>query len=174
MWRDVEPHLRDPRRRTGDMLLILSPLTGPAATRSRSPPGVLTATRPMALIGKPLTDFVHPEEHRAARASVCLVIGLPRKRASTRDDYGDSASAAVPPRRAPFSFRVRASDGSLLPVRSRGAAATVTGLAPTRLLRACWTFPDQVSLRQRHAPQLPRRLTACETCLTCRARAGCA
>src|SRR6201999_1839583 len=74
MWREASNSLRDLADRTGDMVLICD-LDGTISYVSPLVSAYNYATD--ELIGKPLSDFVHPEDIRAARAAVALVIGLP-------------------------------------------------------------------------------------------------
>ncbi|MGH3262014.1 MAG: PAS domain-containing protein, partial [Trebonia sp.] len=74
MWREAGTSLRDLADRTGDMVLLCD-LDGTISYASPLASGYSYPTE--ALVGKPLTDFVHPEDIGAARAAVAIVIGLP-------------------------------------------------------------------------------------------------
>ncbi len=74
MWREASNSLRDLADRTGDMVLICD-LDG---TISYASPLVSAFSYPPeALVGKPLSEFVHPEDIGAARAVVAAVVGVP-------------------------------------------------------------------------------------------------
>ena len=80
MWREASNSLRDLADRTGDMVLICD-LDGTISYASPLASGFSYPAE--ALIGKALSDFVHPEDIGAARAAVAVVIGLPEEEALT-------------------------------------------------------------------------------------------
>ena len=78
MWREASNSLRDLADRTGDMVLICD-LDG---TISYASPLVSAFSYPPeALVGKPLSEFVHPEDIGAAQAAVAAVVGVPAEEA---------------------------------------------------------------------------------------------
>ena len=78
MWREASNSLRDLADRTGDMVLICD-LDG---TISYASPLVSAFSyAPEALVGKPLSEFVHPEDIGAAREVVAAVVGVPAEEA---------------------------------------------------------------------------------------------
>jgi diguanylate cyclase (GGDEF)-like protein/PAS domain S-box-containing protein len=139
MWREAANGLRDLAHRTGDMVLIcdldgtigyVSPLTAAYSYPAEE------------LIGKPLKDFVHPEDIRAARAAVAVVIGLPE---DADEGTGTTDKAAGEPGR--FSCRVRAADGTWRHVECAVLLYRVPG-EPARMLLSVRDVSDQVALRQ--------------------------
>ena len=112
MWREASNSLRDLADRTGDMVLICD-LDG---TISYASPLVSGFSYPAeALIGKPLSDFVHPEDIGAARAAIAHgdrpARGRGRRR--SRDARWTSAGGrGQPADGGRFSCRVRAADGT--------------------------------------------------------------
>ena len=81
MWREASNSLRDLADRTGDMVLICD-LDGTISYASPLVSGFSYA--PEALVGKGLSEFVHPEDIGAARAAVAAVIGLPARGGADR------------------------------------------------------------------------------------------
>jgi len=77
MWREASNSLRDLADRTGDMVLICD-LDGTISYASPLASAYRYPTK--ALIGKPLSDFVHPEDLAAARAAVAIVKQKQKKR----------------------------------------------------------------------------------------------
>jgi diguanylate cyclase (GGDEF)-like protein len=152
MWREASKSLRDLADRTGDMVLICD-LDGTIDYASPLVSGFSYA--PQALIGKPLTEFVHPEDIGAARAAVAAVAGLPEDEALTpaaadsvlgpRDRAADGADGAD--RSGRFSCRVRAADGSWRHVECAVLLYRLPG-EPARLLVSLRDVSDQVALRQ--------------------------
>ena len=111
MWREASDSLRDLANRTGDMVLICD-LDG---TISYASPLVSGFSYPAeALIGKPLSDFVHPEDIGAARrprspsSSDCR---RTRPRRSARR-WTRPLAAAGEDAAGRFACRVRAADGT--------------------------------------------------------------
>ena len=80
MWREATNSLRELADRTGDMVLICD-LDGTISYASPLVSGF--SYSPEALVGKGLSEFVHPEDIGAARAAVAAVIGLPEEEALT-------------------------------------------------------------------------------------------
>jgi diguanylate cyclase (GGDEF)-like protein len=152
MWREASNSLRDLADRTGDMVLICY-LDGTISYASPLVSGF--SYSPEALIGKPLSEFVHPEDIAAARAAVGAVIGLPADEALTAA-AADSVQAPGPVRGAGggearrsgrFSSRVRAADGSWRHVECAVLLYRLPG-EPARFLLSVRDVSDQVALRQ--------------------------
>ncbi len=152
MWREASRSLRDLADRTGDMVLICD-LDG---TISYASPLVSAFSYSReAVVGKALSDFVHPEDIGAARAAVAGVIGLPEEEALTaaaadsvlapgaRGGYEDGAAE----RSGRFSCRVRAADGTWRHVECAVLLYRLPG-EPARLLVSVRDVSDQVALRQ--------------------------
>ena len=158
MWREASNSLRDLADRTGDMVLICD-LDGTISYASPLVSGF--SYSPEALVGKGLSEFVHPEDIGAARAAVGAVIGLPerggadgrrgrqRPRARPRRARrrGETARTAPPTRGGRFSCRVRAADGSWRHVECAVLLYRLPG-EPARLLVSLRDVSDQVALRQ--------------------------
>ena len=146
MWREASNSLRDLADRTGDMVLICD-LDGTISYASPLASGFSYPTD--ELTGKALSDFVHPEDIRAARAAVTTVIGL-----SEDDDAvpGQAAAAKRPAGDEPgrFSCRVRAADGTWRHVECAVLRYQVPG-EPARMLLSVRDVSDQVALRQQVA-----------------------
>jgi diguanylate cyclase (GGDEF)-like protein len=144
MWREASNSLRDLADRTGDVVMICDL------------DGIISYVSPLAssysypteeLIGKPLSDFVHPEDIRAARAAVAMVIGLPEDAAEA---LGTTATAPAPSADEPagrFSCRVRGADGTWRHVECAVLVYRVPG-EPDRMLLSVRDVSDQVALRQ--------------------------
>ncbi len=147
MWREASNSLRDLADRTGDMVLICD-LDGTISYASPLASGYSYPTA--ALIGKPLTDFVHPEDIGAARAAVAIVIGLPEDAAAalgTTMDKVVQAGDAPAGESGRFACRVRAADGSWRHVECAVLLYRVPG-EPVRMLLSVRDVSDQVALRQ--------------------------
>ncbi len=144
MWREAGNSLRDLADRTGDMVLICD-LDGTISYAS--PLASSYGYRPEALTGKPLTDFVHPEDIGAARAAVAIVIGLPEDAAEALGITMEAAQASGPADSGRFSCRVRAADGSWRHVECAVLLYRVPG-EPARMLLSVRDVSDQVALRQ--------------------------
>ena len=156
MWREASNSLRDLADRTGDMVLICD-LDG---TISYASPLVSAFSyAPEALVGKALSEFVHPEDIGAARAVVAAVVGLPA-RGGADGRRGRRRPRARPARRrrrdgadgaadgdGRFSCRVRAADGSWRHVECAVLLYRLPG-EPARLLVSLRDVSDQVALRQ--------------------------
>jgi diguanylate cyclase (GGDEF)-like protein len=152
MWREASNSLRDLADRTGDMVLICY-LDGTISYASPLVSGF--SYSPEALIGKPLSEFVHPEDIGAARAAVGAVVGLPADEALTAA-AADSVQVPGPGggegdheagRSGRFSGRVRAADGSWRHVECAVLLYRLPG-EPARLLLSLRDVSDQVALRQ--------------------------
>jgi diguanylate cyclase (GGDEF)-like protein len=145
MWREASNSLRDLADRTGDMVLICD-LDGIISYASPLASGYSYPTE--ALIGKPLTDFVHPEDIGAARAAVAMAIGLPEDAAEALGTTMETVQAAeAPAGSGRFACRVRAADGSWRHVECAVLLYRVPG-EPTRMLLSVRDVSDQVALRQ--------------------------
>jgi diguanylate cyclase (GGDEF)-like protein len=152
MWREASNSLRDLAGRTGDMVLICD-LDGTISYASPLVSGF--SYSPEALVGKELSEFVHPEDIGAARAAVAAVVGLPEDEALTpaaadsvlgpRDRVADGEDGVD--RSGRFSCRVRAADGSWRHVECAVLLYRLPG-EPTRLLVSLRDVSDQVALRQ--------------------------
>jgi diguanylate cyclase (GGDEF)-like protein len=148
MWREASDSLRNLADRTGDMVLICE-LDG---TISYASPLVSSFSYPSeALTGKPLSDFVHPEDIGAARAAISLVIGLPEDAAAALGTTMDEALAAAGEDAAGrFSCRVRAADGTWRHVECAVLLYRLPG-EPARMLVSARDVSEQVALRQQVA-----------------------
>jgi diguanylate cyclase (GGDEF)-like protein len=145
MWREASNSLRELADRTGDMVLICD-LDGTISYASPLVSGF--SYSPEALVGKGLSEFVHPEDIGAARAAVAAVAGLPEQEALTPaaadavlgplDRVADGEDGAD--RSGRFSGRLRAADGSWRHVEC--------AVLPARLLVSLRDVSDQVALRQ--------------------------
>jgi diguanylate cyclase (GGDEF)-like protein len=152
MWREASNSLRDLADRTGDMVLICY-LDGTISYASPLVSGF--SYSPEALIGKPLSEFVHPEDIGAARAAVGAVVGLPADEALTAaaadsvqvPGPGGGAEDHEAGRSGRFSSRVRAADGSWRHVECAVLLYRLPG-EPARLLLSLRDVSDQVALRQ--------------------------
>ncbi|HEX3515923.1 MAG TPA: bifunctional diguanylate cyclase/phosphodiesterase [Trebonia sp.] len=145
MWREASNSLRDLADRTGDMVLICD-LDGTISYASKLASGYSYPTE--ALIGKPLSDFVHPEDIGAARAAVAIVIGLPEDAAAALGTTMESAAqASASADSGRFACRVRAADGSWRHVECAVLLYRVPG-EPARMLLSVRDVSDQVALRQ--------------------------
>jgi diguanylate cyclase (GGDEF)-like protein len=144
MWREASNSLRDLADRTGDMVLICD-LDGTISSASPLASGYSYPTE--ALIGKPLSDFVHPEDIRAARAAVAMVIGLPEDAAAALGTAPGKSAQEDDAASGRFSCRVRASDGTWRHVECAVLLYRVPG-EPARLLLSVRDVSDQVALRQ--------------------------
>jgi diguanylate cyclase (GGDEF)-like protein len=159
MWREASASLRDLADRTGDMVLICD-LDG---TISYASPLVSAFSyAPEALVDKPLSEFVHPEDIGAARAAVAAVVGLPAEEALlaapaddapplvpspvARGDAGAPADGAD----GRFSCRMRAADGTWRHVECAVLLYRLPS-EPARLLLSLRDVSDQVALRQQVA-----------------------
>jgi diguanylate cyclase (GGDEF)-like protein len=144
MWREASNSLRDLADRTGDMVLICD-LDGTISYVSPLVSAYNYATD--ELIGKPLSDFVHPEDISAARAAVALVIGLPEDAAEALGLPPVNLAALGDESAGRFSCRVRAADGTWRHVECAVLLYRVPG-EPARMLLSVRDVSDQVALRQ--------------------------
>ena len=157
MWREASNSLRDLADRTGDMVLICD-LDG---TISYASPLVSAFSyAPEALVGKPLSEFVHPEDIGAAREVVAAVVGVaadeallaapadgvPQPGVATRS-AGEPAPNGAADGDGRFSCRVRAADGTWRHVECAVLLYRLPG-EPARLLLSVRDVSDQVALRQ--------------------------
>ena len=145
MWREASNSLRELADRTGDMVLICE-LDGTISYASPLVSGF--SYRPEELVGRPLADFVHPEDIGAAQAAISLVIGLPEDAAialgTTMDKLEQPAEGKAEGR---FSCRVRAADGTWRHVECAVLLYLLPGEHP-RMLLSVRDVSDQVALRQ--------------------------
>jgi diguanylate cyclase (GGDEF)-like protein len=146
MWREASNSLRDLADRTGDMVLICDldgtiSYVSPLASAYKYPTD--------ELIGKPLSDFVHPEDIKAARAAVAMVIGLPEDADEVLETRAKTAAQAAG-ESGRFSCRVRAADGTWRYVECAVLLYRVPG-EPARMLLSVRDVSDQVALRQQVA-----------------------
>jgi diguanylate cyclase (GGDEF)-like protein len=148
MWREASDSLRNLATQTGDMVLICD-LNG---TISYASPLISGFSYPAeALLGKPLSDFVHPEDIGVAKAAISLVIGLPEDAAAALGTTMDEALAAAGEDAAGrFSCRVRAADGTWRHVECAVLLYRLPG-EPARMLLSVRDVSDQVALRQQVA-----------------------
>jgi len=145
MWREASNSLRDLADRTGDMVLICD-LDGTISYASPLASGYSYPAED--LVGKSLSDFVHPEDIGVARAAVAIVIGLPEDAAAALGTTMESATkASRSADRGRFSCRVRAADGSWRHVECAVLLYRVPG-EPARMLLSVRDVSDQVALRQ--------------------------
>ena len=145
MWREASNSLRDLADRTGDMVLICD-LDGTISYASPLASGYSYPAE--RLVGKSLSDFVHPEDIGAARAAIAFVIGLPEDAAAALGITMESAKkASTAADSGRFSCRVRAADGSWRHVECAVLLYRVPG-EPARMLLSVRDVSDQVALRQ--------------------------
>ena len=155
MWREASNSLRDLADRTGDMVLICD-LDG---TISYASPLVSAFSyAPEALVGKPLSEFVHPEDIAAARAAVAAVIGLPAEEALTgrpgrrRPQPGWPRAAPRPPA-APKPSATAASPAGCGPPTAAGGTSSApscsTGCPASP--PGCWSASGTCPTRSRCA-----------------------
>jgi PAS domain-containing protein len=145
MWREASTSLRELADRTGDMVLICD-LDGTISYASPLVSGFSYA--PDALVGRPLSDFVHPEDRGAAQAAIAIASGLPEDAASALGITPETASrAGQDPADSRFSSRFRAADGTWRHVESAVLLYLLPG-EPARMLLSVRDVSDQVALRQ--------------------------
>jgi len=145
MWREASNSLRDLADRTGDMVLICD-LDGTISYASPLVSGFSYA--PEALVGRPLSDFVHPEDRGAAQAAFAIASGLPEDAALALGITPESASrAGQDPADSRFSSRFRAADGTWRHVECAVLLYLLPGEA-ARMLLSVRDVSDQVALRQ--------------------------
>ena len=157
MWREATSSLRELADRSGDIVLICE-LDG---TVSYASPLVSSFSyTPEALAGRPLQDFLHPEDVAAAQAAISIVIGLPEDAVEVLAAAASSpAPEAVPQAPAPrpdavegaeegrFACRLRAADGTWRHVECAVLLYRLPG-EPPRMLLSLRDLSDQVALRQ--------------------------
>jgi diguanylate cyclase (GGDEF)-like protein/PAS domain S-box-containing protein len=139
MWRESSRSLRELADRTSDMVVICD-LDGVISYASPSVTGF--SYPPAELVGKPMVEFVHPEDVTAARAAVRRAISMPRALSTSAD-----GSAAEPEASGRFSCRVRAADGSWRHVECAVLLYRLPG-EPAQMLVTTRDISDQVALRQ--------------------------
>jgi diguanylate cyclase (GGDEF)-like protein len=145
MWREASQSLRDLADRTGDMVLICD-LDGTISYASPLVSGFSYAAE--ELIGKPLSEFIHPEDIGAAQASIAMVIGLPEDAALALGTTLESLPhAGEGTQEGRFSCRVRAADGTWRHVECAALLYRLPG-EPPRMLLSLRDVSDQVALRQ--------------------------
>jgi diguanylate cyclase (GGDEF)-like protein len=146
MWREASNSLRDLADRTGDMVLICD-LDGTISYASPLVSGF--SYSPEAMTGRSLTNFLHPEDIRAAQAAIAIVTGLPEDAALALDTAPENLPPAgeVPADAGRFSARVRAADGTWRHVECAVLLYRLPG-EPPRLLLSVRDVSDQVALRQ--------------------------
>ncbi|HEX8008895.1 MAG TPA: GGDEF domain-containing protein, partial [Trebonia sp.] len=123
--------LRELADRTGDMVVICD-LDGVISYASPTVTGF--SYSPAELVGKPLVEFVHPEDVMAARAAARQALNTP-------------SGAAEPEASGRFSCRVRAADGSWRHVECAVLLYRLPGESAQMLVTAR-DISDQVALRQ--------------------------
>ncbi|HEY0934889.1 MAG TPA: GGDEF domain-containing protein [Trebonia sp.] len=146
MWREASNSLRDLADRTGDVVLICD-LDG---TVSYASPLVSRFSyAPEVLAGKPLVDFLHPEDISAAQAAIAIVTGLPEDAALVLGTAPENLPPAgeVPADSGRFSSRLRAADGTWRHVECAVLLYRLPG-EPPRMLLSVRDVSDQVALRQ--------------------------
>ena len=155
MWREASNSLRDLADRTGDMVLICD-LDG---TISYASPLVSAFSyTPDALVGKPLSEFVHPEDIAAARAVVAAVVGLPADEAllagpptASRSRAWPRAARASPRRTPPRETAASAAECGrrTAPGGTWSARSCSTGCPASP--RGCWSASGTSPTRSRSA-----------------------
>jgi diguanylate cyclase (GGDEF)-like protein len=159
MWREASTSLRDLADRTGDMVLLCDP---DGTISYASALASAFSYTPQALVGKPLSEFVHPEDIGTVRAVVAAVMGVPAQEALmaapadgmpqpgivTRTGAGEAARGdGEAEGNGRFSCRVRAADGTWRHVECAVLLYRLPG-EPARLLVSIRDVSDQVALRQ--------------------------
>lgn len=133
IWRDSSGNLRELANRTSDVVLVCD-LAGQIQYASVAVSGY--GYRPGDLVGRRLSDLVHPGDRRAAIAAVRLELG-----AAIAD------GAPVPGR---FPCRVRAADGTWRHIEATALRYSVPG-SDGQMLITVRDVSDQVALRQQVA-----------------------
>jgi diguanylate cyclase (GGDEF)-like protein/PAS domain S-box-containing protein len=141
MWREASDSLRELADLTGDIVLICD-LDG--IVSYASPLVSIFSYAPEALTGRPLTDFLHPEDTGAAQAAISIAIGLPEDAAEALEGKLPSPASAAA---GQFASRVRAADGTWRHVECAVLLYREPG-EPPRLLLSVRDISDQVALRQ--------------------------
>ena len=150
MWREATSGLRELADRAGDIVLICD-LDGTISDASPLVSGF--SYTPEELAGRPLSDFLHPEDLAAAQATIANVLGLPEDAAlalgitmealaQAATGRGDGAHAD-----GRFTARMRAADGTWRHVECAVLVYRLPG-EPSRMLLSVRDVSDQVALRQ--------------------------
>jgi diguanylate cyclase (GGDEF)-like protein/PAS domain S-box-containing protein len=134
MWRESSGSLREFADRTSDMVVICD-LGGVINYASPAVSGF--SYPPADLVGKPLEEFVHPEDLTAARSAMRQELGR----------LGALSVPAEPGGSGRFSCRVRAADGSWRHVECAVLLYRRPG-EPAQMLVTARDISDQVALRQ--------------------------
>ncbi len=161
MWRETGTSLRDLADRTGDLTLICD-LDG--VIRYASPRVAGFGYGQDALPGRPISDFVHPEDIGAAQAAATYVIGLaedalpslytasqppaePGRTEAEQPAAPQAGTEGEPAGQGHFSCRMRAADGTWRHVECAVLLYLLPG-EPPRMLLSVRDVSDQVALRQ--------------------------
>jgi diguanylate cyclase (GGDEF)-like protein len=151
MWREATSSLRELADRTGDIVLICD-LDGSISYASPLVSGF--SYTPDELTGRPVSDFVHPEDLGAAQAAIALVLGLPEDAALALGTTLEALAQAAAAERAGgtrsegrFTSRIRAADGTWRHVECAVLLYRLPG-EPPRVLLSVRDISDQVALRQ--------------------------
>jgi len=142
IWRESSRSLRDLASRTSDVVLVCD-LRG--AIRYASQAVQDYGYAPGALVGRPLLDFVHPEDRDAVLAAARLALGGYHYAGSAESPKGPGAEPAQGSGR--FPARVRGADGTWHHVESTLLRYQAPG-EPNQLLVTARDVSDQVALRQ--------------------------
>jgi diguanylate cyclase (GGDEF)-like protein/PAS domain S-box-containing protein len=136
IWQESSQNLRDLANRTSDVVLVCD-LKGTVKYASQAVAGY--GYQPAELEGRRLTDFVHPEDRRAAMAAVRVALGA-------RPDLADRVGSD----RGRFPCRVRAADGTWRHIEASAMRVDVPGQprGAGQLLVTARDVSDQVALRQ--------------------------
>ena len=145
MWRESSDSLRDLADQTGDMVLICD-LDG---TISYVSPGTSGFSHPPeALLGRPLLEFVHPEDAVAVRAAIEQAL---RSAEDAAAPVGGAAAGGAEAEDAGgagrFSCRVRGADGTWRHVQCAVLRLRLPG-EPEQMLVTARDVSDEVALRQ--------------------------
>ncbi len=145
IWRESSRSLRDLANRTSDVVLVCD-LDG--TVRYASPAVAGYGYAPGELAGKQLTDFVHPQDRRAAMAAVLRGLGVAAIAAVAAAEGPGKSSAAED--RGRFPCRVRAADGTWRHVEASVMRVDAPGepLGSGQMLVTARDVSDQVALRQ--------------------------
>ena len=151
MWREASNSLRGLADRTGDTVLICD-LDGTINYASPLVSGFSYTAE--ALAGRPLSDFVHPEDIGAVQAAIAIVSGLPEDAALALGTTQESLAQGYGGPQADggqdggrFSARFRAADGTWRHVECAVLLYRLPG-EPPRILLSVRDVSDQVALRQ--------------------------
>jgi diguanylate cyclase (GGDEF)-like protein/PAS domain S-box-containing protein len=140
IWRESSQNLRELANRTSDVVLACD-LGGTVRYASSAIAGY--GYVPEEIRGKRVTDFVHPEDRRAAMAAVRQALGGQRTEDARERDDADE-------RQGRFPCRVRAADGTWRHVEASAMRVDVPGepRGAGQLLVTARDVSDQVALRQ--------------------------